>query len=43
MRSLPTDRAAARAMLSNLASDPEPEIARAAQDGLDTPGGRGAR
>ncbi len=43
MRSLPTDRAAARAMLSKLASDPEPEIARAAQDGLDTPGGRGPR
>ena len=39
---MPTDRAAARAMLSKLSSDPEPEVARAAQDGLDPPSARGS-
>ncbi len=41
VRTMATDRPAARAMLARLASDPEPEVARAAQDGLDPPSGRG--
>jgi cytosol alanyl aminopeptidase len=42
LRSLPTDRSAARAMLAKLASDPIPEVARAAQGGLDPPSARGS-
>jgi alanyl aminopeptidase len=42
VRTMSTDRPAARAMLARLASDPEPEVARAAQDGMDPPSGRGS-
>jgi alanyl aminopeptidase len=42
LRAMPTDRPAARAMLAKLASDPVPEVARAAQDGLDPPSARGS-
>lgn len=42
LRDQPAERAAARAMLSRLASDPEPEIARAAHDGLEPPNARGS-
>ena len=43
LRAMPSDRPAARAMLAKLATDAEPEVARAAQDGLEPPSGRGAR
>lgn len=42
LRAMPNDRMAARAMLAKLASDPEPEVAKAAQDGLDPPSRRGS-
>jgi cytosol alanyl aminopeptidase len=42
LRALPTDRPAARGLLGKLAADAEPEIARAAQDGLEPPSGRGS-
>jgi cytosol alanyl aminopeptidase len=42
VRSMPTDRPAARAMLATLAVDPVPEVARAAQDGLEPPSARGS-
>ena len=41
MRTMPTDRAAARAMLSKLAADSEPEVAKAAEDAVNPPSGRG--
>jgi alanyl aminopeptidase len=41
LRAQATDRPAARGSLAKLAADPEPEIARAAQDGLEPPSGRG--
>lgn len=43
LRALTTDRPAARAALTKLTSDPEPEVAKAAQEGLDPPSGRGSR
>jgi alanyl aminopeptidase len=42
LRAMPTDRPAARAILAKLATDPIPEVARAAQDGLDPPSARGS-
>ncbi len=43
LRAMSTDRAKARAILARLTADPEPQIAKAAQDGLDPPSGRGSR
>ncbi len=42
LRAMPNDRTAARAMLARLSTDREPEVAKAAQDGLDPPGRRGS-
>ncbi len=42
LRVLPADRTVTRAVLTRLASDPEPEVARAAQDTLEPPSGRGS-
>lgn len=41
LRALPADKDVTRAVLTRLASDPEPEVARAAQDTLEPPIGRG--